>query len=158
VIEIVYAYDAAGQVISRRLSQASIVETPFTATYDAANRMTSVTLTATNATYNLTYDDNGNLTRKQNAAQPSDVTTYTWDTRDRLVRIDAPGVTATFAYDALNRRSERIVNGESTRYVYDGTRRSRRCWQLVDSPLTGLTIDRRSPYIPTPARPISRTR
>jgi RHS repeat-associated protein len=140
--EIVYAYDAAGQVISRRLSQASIVETPFTATYDAVNRMTSVTLTATNATYNLTYDDNGNLTRKQNAAQPSDVTTYAWDTRDRLARIDAPGVSATFAYDALNRRSERIVNGESTRYVYDGTQAIAEVrGSRVDSLLTGLTID-----------------
>jgi RHS repeat-associated protein len=115
-----YAYDAAGQIIRRSLSQASAAETPFSAQYDETNRMTSFTLTATNATYTLSYDDNGNLLRKANAADPADVSAYTWDARNRLVGINSAGVVATFRYDAQGRRAERTINGETTRYVYDG--------------------------------------
>jgi RHS repeat-associated protein len=124
VIETIdYAYDANGNRISKALGIGSVPETPFTALYDEANRMTQITLrpnTADAKTYALAYDLNGNLTTKQNTADAQDSTTYTWDARDRLIAIQAPGITASFVYDALGRRIERSVNGESTRYVYDG--------------------------------------
>jgi RHS repeat-associated protein len=140
-----YAYDPNGNRILKSLSTASVPETPFTALYDEANRITQVTLrpgTVQAKTYALSYDENGNLTTKQNTADAADTTTYSWDARDRLIAIQAPGITASFAYDALGRRLERTVNGETTRYVYDGIQaigeiRGSETTTLV----TGLVID-----------------
>jgi RHS repeat-associated protein len=100
-----------------------VPETPFEASYDAANRMTQITLepgTPQAKTYDLGYNASGQLITKQNRATPTDTTTYGWDTRGRLTSLSAPGVEASFSYDPLGRRSERRVNGQSTRYVYDG--------------------------------------
>jgi len=80
--QIDYGYDAAG----RRTSKTALnnngmgaSETPMTATYDATNRMTAITLNIEGATktYALSYDTNGNLTSKQNTAIPADKTNYT---------------------------------------------------------------------------------
>jgi RHS repeat-associated protein len=143
VIEAIgYSYDAAGQRVSRALSQASVPETPFSAQYDDANRMTGITLTATNVSYVLTYDESGNLTRKENASNPSDVTTYVWDARNRLTAINSLGVSATFLYDPLGRRIERRVNGEITRYVYDGIQALAEIrGGQTEALLNGITID-----------------
>jgi RHS repeat-associated protein len=124
VEQLSYAYDAAGQRIEKtRASGASVPETPFVASYDAANRMTQITLepnTPQAKTYDLSYDASGALIRKQNRDNAADATTYGWDTRGRLVSLSGPGLEASFKYDPLGRRSERRVNGQSTRYVYDG--------------------------------------
>ena len=54
-----------------------------------------------------TYDKNGNLT--------SDGTwTYTYDTENRLRRATKTGTTATYSYDALDRRWLKVVNGVAT--------------------------------------------
>ena len=85
--------------------------------------MTQITLepnTPQAKTYDLSYDASGALIRKQNRANAADATTYGWDTRGRLVSLSGPGLEASFKYDPLGRRSERRVNGQSTRYVYDG--------------------------------------
>lgn len=121
--DIAYEYDAAGQRIRRTSTVGSVPESPFTATYNAADRMTGITLnpgTAQAKTYALTYDANGNLAQKTNSADASDTTTYTWDSQNRLIGIQGSGLTATFRYDALNRRVEKTLNGQSVRYVYDG--------------------------------------
>ena len=115
-----YTYDANGQRLTKTSGASRAQETPFTATYDAANRMTSLTLTATGQSFTLAYDDNGNLATKTDPANPSNVTAYTWDSRNRLTAINAPGITATFQYDALGRRAAKIVNGQTVGYVYDG--------------------------------------
>jgi RHS repeat-associated protein len=74
------------------------------------------------------------------------VTRLAYDEQNRLTRIDyadgTPGVSAIFAYDALGRRIERTVNGETTRYVYDGIQaigeiRGNQTTTL----LTGLSVD-----------------
>ena len=51
---------------------------------------------------------------------PSGATTYTWDARNRLVGINGPSASASFAYDALGRRIMKTINGQSTGYHYDG--------------------------------------
>ncbi len=68
------------------------------------------------------YDLNGNLT-KINSGQP-DERRYTYDFRNRLVTFedDGSGNVAAYAYDAFGRRVRRIVNGITTRYLYDGWR------------------------------------
>lgn len=62
---------------------------------------------ATAGATSFTYDNNGNLT--------SDGTwTYTYDTENRLRRATKTGTTATYSYDALDRRWLKVVNGVAT--------------------------------------------
>ena len=127
-----YTYDANGNRISQ--SQNAKTDTPFTATYDAANRM------ATYNGYPLTYDANGNLVQRQSA---TGIVTYTWNARNQLTGISGPSGTASFKYDALGRRIEKTVNGVTTQYLYDG---NQAIAELSGSAigatyLTGLQID-----------------
>ena len=115
-----YAYDANGRRVGRASTTQTLHDSPFTATYDAADRMTSITLTETGQAFTLTYDDDGNLASKVEDGVPSNVTTYTWDSRSRLIGIAAPGVQGSFSYDASGRRTARTVNGQTIEYVYDG--------------------------------------
>ena len=117
---IAYGYDAKGQRTSKTTTLPSNDETPFTATYDTADRMLTFTLTGSGEIFNLAYDDNGNLVSKisQTTGQ---ATTYTWNTRNWLTAITGPGLTASFAYDALGRRIEKTVNGQSVGFLYDGS-------------------------------------
>jgi len=71
-----------------------------------------------NSNFTYTYDENGNLTSKTSKAN-GEVTTYTYDTENQLLRVDRPGIVAEYRYDALGRRIEKVVNGVSTRYIYD---------------------------------------
>lgn len=93
--KLTYGYDANGQIVERgSLNAVSQSETYLTAAYDAADRMSSITLnpgTAQQATYTLTYDSSGNLTAKTNSANPADRTTYTWDSRNRMTSLSAAG-------------------------------------------------------------------
>lgn len=146
VIEaITYSYDANGRRIAKAsASNSSAQETPFAATYDDADRMTTVTLRGTGAggadeNCTLAYDNNGSLTTKTCGAN---VTTYGWDAQNRLAAISGPGVTASFSYDALGRRSARTVNGTATTYVYDGMQAVAESKGGIDATLlTGLQID-----------------
>jgi len=52
-------------------------------------------------------------------------TAYTWDTRNRLIRIDGfdalcAMLSASLKYDAFGRRIEQTVNGRTIQYLYDG--------------------------------------
>jgi RHS repeat-associated protein len=71
---------------------------------------------------NIVYDNNGNMTSITNSCG---TTNYTWDVRNRLVAINGfntncSSLTASFKYDALNRRIEKTINGATTKYLYDG--------------------------------------
>jgi RHS repeat-associated protein len=115
--------------------------------------MTSITINPNNVstftpstatTYNPTYDDNGNLVQKQNTADPSDSTLYAWDARNRLSGMTSPtGQTSTFKYDALNRRVEKTVDGQTLRYAYDGPQAILEIASSAQTTaiLAGLTID-----------------
>ena len=64
----------------------------------------------------LTYDANGNRTSDGKYK-------YTWNENDQIVSITKQGesnVFATYKYDENNRRIEKSVNGQVTRYFYDG--------------------------------------
>jgi RHS repeat-associated protein len=70
---------------------------------------------------NLTYDANGNL---QSRTDVCGATTFTWDARNRLTAIngykpDCTALTASFSYDAVNRRIAKTINGITTQFVYD---------------------------------------
>jgi RHS repeat-associated protein len=137
---IAYTYDADGNRTTKTSSVESVRETPFTATYNEANRLTSITFTDTSETYTLAYDGSGNLTSKTGA---SGTTIYSWDGRNRLTEISGPGSTATFQYDARGRRVGKTVNGTAMQYVYDGPQVIGELTNGVPSAaiLTGLRVD-----------------
>ncbi len=90
-------------------------------TYDAANRLTEDT------EYTYTYDPRGNLIERRHKTTGAR-TVYTWDARDRLVRIErypdataaTPTETVTYAYGPLGRRWSRTRAGTTHRFLYDG--------------------------------------
>ena len=145
-------YDSEGNITSKKLLNGSLnQDSPLTATYDIANRMTGITLASSAGgggagggarTYALAYDNNGNLTSKQNTTDAADTTSYTWDASKRLTQITAPGGAAAFQYDPLGRRTQRTVNGTTTSYLYDGSQviGEVRAGQTTTL-LTGLAID-----------------
>jgi RHS repeat-associated protein len=98
-----FTYDPVGNRLNSHLSTLH--------SFDAANRL----LEDSNFAY--TYDENGNLTSKTSKAN-GEVTTYTYDAENQLIRVDRPGLVAEYRYDALGRRIEKVVNGVSTRYMY----------------------------------------
>jgi RHS repeat-associated protein len=113
---VTYTYDAGGQRTSRGDGNVAPKDTTFSATYDEANRLTTITIAG--EPFTLSYDDNGNLTSKSGAT--SGTTTYTWDARNRLIALSGPSGSATFKYDAFGRRIEKTVNGTTTGFIYDG--------------------------------------
>ena len=84
----------------------------------------------------LTEDANGNLTRKTSKADPNDVTRYTWDAENHLIRVErlmagSLQLVADYKYDAFGRRIQKAVQDFSagapvpgalalTRCSYDG--------------------------------------
>jgi RHS repeat-associated protein len=132
-VEVSYGYDNATQLTSITYKQGSTTLGDLTYSYDDAGRRTAVggsyarsdlpaalastTVDANNRLTNwggvtLTYDDNGNLTG-------DGTNTYTWDVRNRLTGIGS-GVSASFGYDALGRRTTRTVAGTAVKYLHDG--------------------------------------
>ncbi len=118
-----------------RLTSAShpLLGTPQAFTYDAVGNRTTVgnvtnagnQLTA-DATHSYQYDDNGNLTRKTLLAT-GNYTQYTYDAENRLTKVEdfvagasTPAFTSTYRYDGLGRRIEKVANGQTKRYIYDG--------------------------------------
>lgn len=139
---IAYSYDANGRRTSKTAGLPSRDETPFAATYDAANRMASFTLTASGETFDMAYDDNGNLVSKTSRLN-GQATTYSWDVRNRLVGMAGPGLSASFAYDAMGRRIGKTVNGQRVQFLYDGPQAiAELAGNTVSaSLLTGIAID-----------------
>ena len=115
--ELLYEYDPNGNRtgFTRNAAQ-PFREEVSGATYNEANRMLTFNDKA------IAYDENGNMTEVTNTCG---TTNYTWDVRDRLVGIegfnaDCTDLTASFSYDALNRRIKKTINEASTEYLYDG--------------------------------------
>jgi RHS repeat-associated protein len=102
-------FDSDGRPIARTGAATNPTGLPaaFTATYNK-NRLTNFNGAL------WTYDNQGNLT--------NDATnTYIWDARNRLKEIkQGVTTTATFQYDAVNRRTKKIIGGASTEYLHDG--------------------------------------
>ena len=157
--QIDYSYDAKGQRTSKTTlnnNGTGTSETPMSATFDSANRMTGISLNiqGTTKTYALSYDSNGNLTQKQNSADAADKTTYAWDTSNRLTQLTQTGATAassinaSFSYDAFGRRIQSTIAkggqaANTVQYLYEGQQAlgEIRNGQLTNRILTGLSLD-----------------
>ena len=103
-----FAYDAVGN----RTTGGTVV--------NVGNQLTA------DANFAYQYDDNGNLTRKTLLAT-GHYTQYTYDVENRLTQVQEFAVgnptaitTSTYRYDGLGRRIEKVANGQTTRYIYDG--------------------------------------
>lgn len=97
-----YGYDATGNVTSRLDSR---LEQETTFSYDGLNRITE---SSDGTTYS--YDGAGRMTGKENEAGK---TSYEWDLLDHLAKAEGPSETAGYAYDGLERLSERKVGGNT---------------------------------------------
>jgi RHS repeat-associated protein len=113
---VTYSYDPGGQRIDKTEGQVPPQDTGFAATYDEANRLATITIAG--EAFTLSYDANGNLTTKSGPV--SGITTYTWSARNQLLFLSGRNGTASFKYDAIGRRVEKIVNGSVTGFLYDG--------------------------------------
>lgn len=103
-----FAYDPVGN----RTTGGSVV--------NAGNQLTA------DATHSYQYDDNGNLTRKTLLAT-GNYSQYTYDAENRLTKVEefvagnsTAAFTSTYRYDGLGRRIEKVANGQTKRYIYDG--------------------------------------
>jgi RHS repeat-associated protein len=134
-----YTYDAAGQRLTRTGGFGSDrLPTPSTGTntFNLANQQT-----VWNG-YTLGYDLNGD---PGSDASSSPATSYIFDARHRLTQImQGTTNTASFQYDALGRRTQKVIDGSETDYLYDGPNAVQ---ETMDGTpvnlLTGLGIDER---------------
>jgi RHS repeat-associated protein len=120
-----YEYDASGRRINMAGSYARVgMPVPLvSADYNAANQQTGF------GGQLLSYDLNGNLTS-------DGVNAYTWNARNQLTSISGPGLSASFLYDAIGRRTGRIHNGTSTSFLYDGANTVQE--QIASSPSSNI--------------------
>ena len=89
-------------------------------------RTNTYQVTQTGSSKSLTYDATGNAT--------SDGTRgFDWDAEDRLVTVKQGSTTiASFAYDALGRRVQKVAGGVTHTYIYDGA-------QAIEERLSGAS-------------------
>lgn len=108
-----YSYNSAG-LLSRASGSYARTSLPALfegATYDPANRLTSV------AGDTYTYDDEGNLLGRTGASGNA---TYAWNKRSQLVTTGGSAGASTTRYDALGRRVTSEIGGQDWAYLYDG--------------------------------------
>ena len=119
-------YDYANSNELKQADYSPVARTDENYTYDAnGNRTNTGYVTGANnqlssdGTYTYTYDDEGNLKTRTETAT-SIVRSFTWDSRNRLIRVtDSAGLAVSYAYDANNQRLAKTTSGVTTRYVYD---------------------------------------
>jgi YD repeat-containing protein len=68
--------------------------------------------------YTYAYDSKGNRVSRTSKTSGA-VETYTYDSQNRLVGYANPTTTASYAYDALDRRVAKTVDGSTEACVYD---------------------------------------
>ncbi|MCF3138771.1 hypothetical protein LRQ04_05825 [Paenarthrobacter sp. AR 02] len=113
-----YSYNAAGNpvTITRPAPLGAV-----TNTFDAAGRVATVK-DGKNQTATYTYDNNDRITEVRYGASciTSTCVAYTYDANGNLTqRVDAAGTT-TYAYDAQNRATGKTIGGTTTTVTYDG--------------------------------------
>lgn len=115
----------------RRLVAGGTDEAPESYSYDEVGNRETTHLSAIHITngadrlvqdeqFIYEYDANGNLIT-QTEISTDLVTNYIWDAQDQLVGIsNGDGSTVAYAYDALGRRTAKILGATTELYAYDG--------------------------------------
>jgi RHS repeat-associated protein len=96
-----WTYDAWSNRLDQTATKGSCLAPQFT--FNTNNQIISPT--------GFTYDAAGNTTHDASHS-------YTFDAENRITAVDS-GTTATYSYDALGRRVEKIVAGVTTDYLYN---------------------------------------
>ncbi|MFK4427722.1 RHS repeat-associated protein [Bacillus sp. RC51] len=105
-----YTYDGFGNRTSVKVVENGKETKSVAATFNEGNQLVKF------VNESLTYDANGNRTSDGKYK-------YTWNEDDQIIAITKQGESnafATYKYDEDNRRIEKNVNGQVTRYFYDG--------------------------------------
>jgi RHS repeat-associated protein len=94
--------------------------------YDRADRVTSIVITRESLpllSYEYTYDPNGNrLSQVETNGGAPELTTYTYDNRDRLVTVTYPsGASVEYGYDQVSNRTGEIERDPSGTIVSNKT-------------------------------------
>jgi RHS repeat-associated protein len=128
-----YGYDANGQLLHAvfvSTNPAAVSNQDLQYTYDAAGNRTSTIINAVTTAYttnnlnqytaigtgSLQYDRNGNLITSSDGGA---TTTYTYDVRDRLTAISAPGENWSYQYDAFGHLASETHNGQTIQNLVD---------------------------------------
>jgi RHS repeat-associated protein len=99
-----FSYDSVGN----RLSHHSPLTTEYS--YNSNNELNEYGTTVVN------YDSNGNTMKKTEGA---DVTDYSWDAENRLMKVEKDGAAAgVYYYDPFGRRLSKTVGGATTYFFY----------------------------------------
>jgi RHS repeat-associated protein len=115
-----YRYDEASRLLAAETKPTEGPTRSYQYTYDPASNVTAITAngktqsrehTKTNAISGAPYDENGN-------PLAHDDTTYSWDTRDRLIGVKHGNHETVFSYDGLS-RIVRITDKEKGETVAD---------------------------------------
>jgi RHS repeat-associated protein len=121
-----YAFDADGQLTSATGWRNEAYSYDATGNRTMAGYQTGTgNELLTDGTYNYTYDADGNMLTKTQISS-GNVTTYTWDYRNRLTAVVTKHSVGTvlqqsnYTYDAFDNRIGVNVNGTQTWTVYDG--------------------------------------
>ena len=113
-----YSYDPIG-------NRASATKNAATISY-AANSLNQYTNIAGSVAVTPKYDLDGNITN-------NGAFTYTWDAENRLISVVSNGTTiASFKYDYMSRRYQKIVGSVTNNFVYDG-------WAMIQELSKGKT-------------------
>jgi RHS repeat-associated protein len=89
--------------------------------------------------HEVSIDPNGNLTQK---TEGSDTWTYSWNAENQLKRVLLNGnEVARFSYDPRGRRVEKIAQGVTTSYTYDGSNILREIRGAISMRYVGQGID-----------------
>ena len=139
-----YTYDGAGNRtrVTGSYARSLLPDPVATAIHDVANRQRVF------GNKQMTFDANGNLTT---IVDEGGTTQFSWDARDRLARIEGPGIAASFDY-AFGRRTTKTINARSTQFLYDdvdaygqlesGTLTTYLRSLAIDEPLSAASADR----------------
>jgi RHS repeat-associated protein len=105
-----YSYDGFGNRISVTVTKQGGTPVTTTERFNDGNQLTSF------GNEDITYDADGNRLSDGQF-------TYKWDAVDQLAAVTRKGESnpfATYKYDDKGRRIEKTVNGQTTRFYYDG--------------------------------------
>jgi RHS repeat-associated protein len=120
-----------------------------TITYDGEDRVTQVAHDSGGATFNFTYDNNGNVTQRTDSL--GNTTTYTYDNLNRrLTESYSSGNTNTYTYDKAGNLKTIVDNDGTTTYAYDTINRLASI--TTPKPTSGtstITFDYTDPAAPT---------
>jgi RHS repeat-associated protein len=105
-----YLYDKVDNILA-------IVETQNEETTETANTLAGVNYQLNQYTtfdeWGLSYDQNGNTTQKGTQS-------FTYDYRNQLISATDLSTSLNYKYDALGRRIEKSIGGNTTKYFYSG--------------------------------------